>query len=279
VSTIIVPSVYSADVSSVDEYLKAVSNWHDKEHINETQFLSEVWFRGNGKPYKDPLRPAVYRDAFVSTAKHFHSGSVEDNVLHLERRMLDEFRTSGAVFFDAYDFQTYLIAQHHGLPTRLLDWTTNALAALFFAVENTSEHNDTGEVFIMKAKDLLPTPPPGAKGNEYLWGPVSIRHPYAHDAIGLSFWLPAQYRQPLIILVRPDNQSGRIGQQSSCFTLHMHGATDTENKSLVKFQILADKKSRILKELHRLNINQFTIYNDLDHLSKDIKLAWGLPYD
>jgi hypothetical protein len=30
----------------------------------------------------------------------------------------------------------------------------------------------------------------------------------------------------------------------------------------------------MLNELHRMSINQFTIYNDLDHLSKDIKRAW-----
>jgi len=29
-------------------------------------------------------------------------------------------------------------------------------------------------------------------------------------------------------------------------------------------------------ELHRLNINQFTTYYDLDHLSKEIKRCWGL---
>ena len=51
---------------------------------------------------------------------------------------------------------------------------------------------------------------------------------------------------------------------------------NTKNESLAKFKIIADKKGEILEQLHRLNINQFTIYNNLDHLSKDITLAWKL---
>jgi hypothetical protein len=48
------------------------------------------------------------------------------------------------------------------------------------------------------------------------------------------------------------------------------------NRTLAKIEIKADAKTHILGQLHRLNINQFTIFNDLDHLANDLKRAWSI---
>src|SRR5205823_735887 len=46
------------------------------------------------------------------------------------------------------------IAQHHGLPTRLMDWTHNILVALFFAV--TDDSASDGEVLALHAEHKIP---------------------------------------------------------------------------------------------------------------------------
>jgi hypothetical protein len=101
------------------------------------------------------------------------------------------------------------------MPTRLLDWTTNPLAALFFAVEEQTATPTDGEFFMMEAKQILPED----AGNKFkLWDAVGVRNPYTIDAIRQSFWNEHK-RQPLIIPILPDNTPGRVGQQNSRFTL------------------------------------------------------------
>jgi hypothetical protein len=106
-----------------------------------------------------------------------------------------------------------------------------------------------------------------------------MQHPHAVDAIGLSFWMPPKVKgRPAFVLpIRPDNQAGRIGQQSSCFTLHMHGAKPCSNPTLSRIRIPGKAKPRMLDELRMLNINEFSIYNDLDHLAQEIRLTRNIP--
>jgi hypothetical protein len=180
--------------------------------------------------------------------------------------MLDEFRTSGATLLNPdAKVEVYFVAQHSGMPTRLLDWTMNPLAALFFAVKKRNEDKD-GELLIMDAPKLLPNKPNVPKSI------VGMCHPYAKEAIGVSFWEPKVSLLPALVLpIRPDNQTGRIGQQSSCFTLHMHGAKPCNNPTLSRVRIPGKAKPGMLDELRKLNINEFSIYNDLDHLAQEIR--------
>jgi hypothetical protein len=165
------------------------------------------------------------------------------------------------------------------MPTRLLDWTANPLTALFFAVQQPDDDDD-GEVFVMGA-DSLHRDPRGRSIRDYVHREfvdiLSMRDPIVTSAIAQCFRAGVEPKfEPRILAVRPDNYPGRIGQQSSCLTLHMHESRDVSNVTLARFTVPKAAKLMLLNQLGRLNINLFTIYNDLDNLSKSIRNAWGI---
>jgi hypothetical protein len=167
----------------------------------------------------------------------------------------------------------------------LLDWTSNPLAGLFFAVENDEHWKKDGEVIIMDANGIFEDQQKRYKGERFPKHIVTMRHGYFKLAIQQTVEYKNKIeRAPVILAVRPDNIPGRIGQQSSCFTLHMHKTEDITNKTLVRIRIphldpkgkTKDVKKNMLMELRRMNINEFTIYNDLDHLCFHLKRSWGV---
>lgn len=174
---------------------------------------------------------------YIPTAGIFRQGVNSS----LERRLFDEFRNliPAHTSVDVRDEWLVLwLAQHHGVPTRLLDWTRSPLVATYFAVETKT----------------------------------------VQDAAVWAVWgLDAELARPDspflvtdIAKVSPIAVTPRVQAQSSVFTVHPDGRSIAGSlrpgDRIQKFVIPAALRDRFRRQLDFLGVNRSTIYPDLDGL-------------
>jgi hypothetical protein len=227
------------------------------------KYWSELgWvFRGQDN-IEWPLRPKAGRDEFYLKAT---STWIEKGQSSSDLGRFSHWREQAVAYTDALpqnDFECLAFAQHYGLATRLLDWSTNPLVALFFAVEMQGETD--GAVFCHMPWFIID------------------RHNSAIDR---------EFDRVALLTPRPFDR--RIAAQSGVFTFHFHPeraltATQVNEEArgaapdgvdLVTIRVPAKAKPSLLRQLNEIGINRKYLFPDLEGLSEFVNWETGRTVD
>jgi hypothetical protein len=158
------------------------------------------------------------------------------------------------------------VAQHYGLPTRLLDWTQNAAVALYFAC--WEKPNSDGLVAVLNPIEL----------NQRVDPKLPRIFSYERDRsiidsfFGLTGSLNARGKRT--IALNPTWNTERIALQQGCFTLHgsREFALDApQASSLMYVPVLKEHKAALLSELERVGIGEMFIFPEPEHVCSHLK--------
>lgn len=200
---------------------------------------------------------------------------------HQEDRMIRIFRRKAPLFLtqvpeDDDVLQWLALMQHHGAPTRLLDFTWAPFVAAFFALEKAQTDCAVWAVNLSALRNL-----------EYAF-PSELKPRKAPDPGALTTYKTYFLNNsvPFVTPQEPYRMSQRQIAQSGTFLVP--GVLDRPiegilsqlrepHKALVKFVLKTDKiRDRAMESLYYMNITNATLFPGLDGLARS--LAYELEF-
>lgn len=225
--------------------MAATGGWTVANFITELSdgFLSvprsEWVFRGLSDRRKYDLKPSIGRERFTSPTFADYEASL---VRFFERALPRYVRHS-----PGNSFELLALAQHHGLPTRLLDWSFNPLVALFFAVRENE--NADGEVVCLRAVGQI------SKKKKRDLSPFELDRDYKFI---------------------PKLTTDRLFAQEGLFTISRDPQQSLEadlrdDWEIARITVPATDKVSVRYELFRLGVHAASLFPDIDGLASHLR--------
>jgi len=183
-----------------------------------------------------------------------------------EKNMVAAFRREGAAHFSSLagnDWDLLAIAQHHGMATRLLDWTKNPLAALWFAIKKPAKD---------PSKDAV----------------VWVYCPTDADFVK-DFDHSSPFTGSRTYVFEPSHITPRIKAQDGVFTAHKYlparrrfvpfERNAAQRTKLQKVLIAPSRFDELRYQLDRCGIHDASLFPDLDGLAKRVEWSHTLYKD
>jgi hypothetical protein len=209
-----------------------------------------------GVEYKDfDLKPKFGRIIISSNRDPLRE---EKQILQqFKRRIIPWYLNINTTEWDEWEWVA--LAAHHGLPTRLLDWTRNPLVAAYFAVEKKhlpdelKKHKEDSAIYVLKKKDLK------ILSEDYVESNQSI----SEDI----------FKCIEVKMVEPSHIDARITAQVGVFTGHPkpQDPSPFADEDIDKLIIPNEDRIKWKKTLNVLGINRASLFPDLDNIAEHIK--------
>lgn len=231
-------------------------------HVNQFMHESDgmIWFRGHSNLNKNGDHKNYKLDSSL-----FRISEDLNVVKKLEKNKVYEFMTKGYSLHQTKDeWDLLYIMQHYGAPTRLLDWTNSLAVALYFATLNWNPtiNDNVPSIWLLNPLKLNKI----MLGENNLIVPNGDFEGYINDDNLSSHAVAPIYNTQR--LIAQQGQFTLQGNFKGDLIKELESKTTDYSDVLREIKVTKDLLEDVVSYLHMNGIDDFTIFPDLEGLSK-----------